>query len=51
MLDSAPQDHPTGRIEETIAGIALDLDKLHEQGVIFSDLLLSSRQGRHDPHC
>src|SRR5262245_14374499 len=35
-----------GRIEETIAGIVLQLSKLHEQGVVLSDPLLSSRQSR-----
>src|SRR5262249_16590984 len=34
------------RIEETIAGIVLHLRKLHEQGVVLSDLLLRSRQSR-----
>src|SRR5215470_6365344 len=43
-VDSAAQDRPMGRIEETIAGIVLQLRKLHEQGVVLSDILLSSRQ-------
>src|SRR5262245_2301231 len=35
-----------GRIEETITGIVLHLHKLHEQGVVLSNLLLRSRQSR-----
>src|SRR2546425_1169485 len=45
MVNSAAQDHPMGRIEETIAGIVLHLHKLHEQGVVFSNLLFNSTEG------
>src|SRR5947207_503774 len=46
MVESAAQDEAMRWIEETIAGVILQLRKLHEQGVVFRNLLLNRREGR-----